>query len=62
MDRARERESAGEDEEGRRGVPTTKNAVPASGRRGDGAGGRGRRRRAQPGLRRARDRGHEARA
>ncbi|OWM73960.1 hypothetical protein CDL15_Pgr022231 [Punica granatum] len=37
-------------------------AVPTSGRRGDGARGRGRLQRAPPGLRRARDGRHEARA
>ncbi|OWM84555.1 hypothetical protein CDL15_Pgr000995 [Punica granatum] len=47
---------------GGEGFRRPRTTVPASGRRGDGAGRRGRRRRAQPGLRRARDRGHEARA
>ncbi|PKI49664.1 hypothetical protein CRG98_029909 [Punica granatum] len=56
------RSVSGEDEVGgRRGVRRPRTAVPAFGRLGDGAGGRGRRRRVPPELRRAREGHHEAR-
>ncbi|PKI58288.1 hypothetical protein CRG98_021370, partial [Punica granatum] len=62
MGRAREKENTGEDEDGRKGgVRRPRAAVPASERHGDCAGGRGRRRRLLPGLRRARKGRYEAR-